>query len=188
MARKTAKEVVTEKAAAKSRTKKSGAKATPGPLVQLIALKVKLYSRKSIWRTLQFRGDQTLDDLHIAIFEVFDRFDPHLYEFQFGKKPMDRNAVRYVDPMINDDPFGFGNDDDAPSADQAILASLGLFVGQKFFYWFDFGDSWWHEIEVVSIAPELAEGEYPKLLKSAGESPPQYPDEDEEDDDDSDED
>lgn len=139
MTRKTAKEVVTEKAApkarktkqaatktvrgstSKSRTKKSGAKATQGPLVQLIALKVKLYSRKSIWRTLQFRGDQTLDDLHIAIFDAFDRFDPHLYEFQFGKKPMDRNAVRYVDPMLNDDPFG---DDDARSADQGDRKSV----------------------------------------------------------------
>lgn len=39
------------------------------------------------------RGSDTLDDLHWAIFEAFDREDPHCYQFELGgKKPMDRKA------------------------------------------------------------------------------------------------
>src|SRR5215210_6683109 len=49
-----------------------------------------------ICRTIQIRGDQTLEDLHQAIFDAFDREDEHMYEFQAGGKgPMDPKARRY---------------------------------------------------------------------------------------------
>ena len=47
-----------------------------------------------ISRTIQIRGDQTLEDLHHALFDAFDRSDEHMYEFQFGKGPMDPKAPR----------------------------------------------------------------------------------------------
>ncbi|MGZ3487799.1 MAG: IS1096 element passenger TnpR family protein [Isosphaeraceae bacterium] len=47
-------------------------------------------------RTIKIRGDQTLEDLHHAIFDAFGRGEEHLYEFQFGKGPMDPKAPRYV--------------------------------------------------------------------------------------------
>ena len=47
-------------------------------------------------RTLEIRGDQTLDELHEIIFMAFDRFEEHLYEFQVGGKgPSDPKARRY---------------------------------------------------------------------------------------------
>ena len=49
-----------------------------------------------ISRTIQIRGDQTLKDLHHAIFDAFDRFDEHLFEFQIGKGPNDPKGKRYV--------------------------------------------------------------------------------------------
>src|SRR5207253_10644577 len=53
-----------------------------------------------ICRTIQIRGDQTLKDLHQAIFDAFDREDEHMYEFQVGGKgPMDPKARRYVPHM-----------------------------------------------------------------------------------------
>ena len=51
-----------------------------------------------ISRTIQIRGDQTLEDLHHAIFDAFDRGEEHMYEFQFGKRPMDPKGPRYVLP------------------------------------------------------------------------------------------
>jgi hypothetical protein len=39
------------------------------------------------------RGDQTLEDLHHAIFDAFGRWEQHMYEFQFGKGPMDPKAT-----------------------------------------------------------------------------------------------
>lgn len=56
-------------------------------------------------RTIQIRGDQTLADLHGAIFDAFDREEEHMYEFQVGGRgPMDPSARRYVLPTAMDAP------------------------------------------------------------------------------------
>jgi hypothetical protein len=49
-------------------------------------------------RAIVMRGDQTLEQLHHAIFGAFDREEEHMYEFQFGKGPMDPEGARYVLP------------------------------------------------------------------------------------------
>ena len=147
-----------------------------GPVTDAFARQHQVVSR-----TIQVRGDQTLADLHDAIFEAFDRDEEHLYEFQFGSKPMDRNAPRYVLPGgAADDPF----DDDTPAGfvTETTLDALGLKVGRRFIYWFDFGDSWMHQIRVADVEDAAPRGRFPKVTKRVGDSPPQYPDlEDEED-------
>jgi len=55
-------------------------------------------------------------------------------------------------------------------------------VDDAFGYWFDFGDDWWHQINVAAVRVETPEGEYPRVTKRVGRSPPQYPDLDEEED------
>lgn len=129
-------------------------------------------------RTIQIRGDQTLEDLHHAIFDAFDRYDEHMYEFQFGKGPMDPKARRYVLPGAFETDMGEKNPP-AGRVDQTTIESLGLKVGQSFGYWFDFGDDWWHQINVEAIEDKVPEGKFPKVTKRVGESPPQYLEEDE---------
>ena len=138
-----------------------------------------------VTRTLEIRGDQTLQDLHAAIFNAFDRYDEHMYEFQFGKAPNDPKAKRYVvrDPMdgsIENDPYVMG------AVHRTAIASLGLKVDQIFGYWFDFGDDWWHQVCVMAIGEAVPGQRYPRITKREGQSPPQYPDVDDEDDDDDD--
>ena len=128
-----------------------------------------------VTRTLEIRGDQTLEDLHAAIFDAFDREEEHMYEFQLGKAPNHPKAKRYVlpDPMdgsIEDDPYIVG------TVEATTIASLGLKVDQIFGYWFDFGDDWWHQIMVMAIGQAVPRRRYPKVLKRQGQSPPQYPD------------
>jgi hypothetical protein len=134
-----------------------------------------------VLRTIQIRGDQTLQDLHDAIFKAFDRFDHHMYEFQIGGKgPMDPKARRYVLPMAMEDDFS----DRQPSAavDATRIDALGLKKNSVFGYWFDFGDDWWHQGTVLAIHEEVPRGTYPKVTARTGDSPPQYPlDEDEDD-------
>lgn len=147
---------------------------TSGPMTGSFARKNPL-----IARTIQMRGDQTLEDLHHAIFDAFDREEEHMHEFQVGGKgPMDRQARRYVLPMAVDEPFSHRK----PAGDltRATIGSLGLKVDDTFGYWFDFGDDWWHQINVMAIEDAAPRGRYPKVTKRVGESPPQYVDGDEE--------
>jgi hypothetical protein len=137
-------------------------------------------------RTIQIRGDQTLEDLHHAIFNAFNREEEHMYEFQIGGKgPHDPNARCY--PIS--EAFDSGNPGHArgDEAGEACIGSLGLKTEDAFGYWFDFGDDWWHQINVVAIDSEIPSGKYPKVTKRVGDSPPQYADWDEEEEDDEDE-
>jgi hypothetical protein len=126
-----------------------------------------------ISRTIKIRGDQTLKDLHHAIFDAFGRWEEHMYEFQFGKGPNDPKGKRYVLPNAMD----MGERKTAGDVATTTVDSLGLRVDQAFGYWFDFGDDWWHQINVVAIDDKVPKGKYPKVVKRVGKSPPQYPDE-----------
>jgi hypothetical protein len=131
-----------------------------------------------ISRTIQIRGDQTLKDLHEAIFDAFDRWDEHLYEFQFGKGPTDLEGPRYVLSEAFDEDRD-GHRPPAGQVEDTTIESLGLKVGRRFGYWFDFGDDWWHQINVEAIEDKVPRGKYPKMTKRVGKSPPQYAEEDE---------
>ena len=144
-----------------------------GPITENFARKNPVISR-----TIKIRGDQTLEDLHRAIFDAFGRWEEHMYEFQFGKGPMDPKAPRYVLPGA----FEMDLDEENPPAgrvDRTRIDSLGLEVGRSFGYWFDFGDDWWHQINVEGIEDKVPRGKFPKVTKRVGKSPPQYPEEEE---------
>jgi hypothetical protein len=132
-------------------------------------------------RIIDIYGFHTLEDLHLAIFKAFDRDDHHMFEFQIGgKKPHDRKSQRYVLHIFEDE---FNDDDDGEMGDvSATIISLHLVPKQSFFYWFDFGDDWWHKITFIATPEKIARARYPKIVDKIGKSPPQYVDWDEEDD------
>src|SRR5437588_9257047 len=97
-----------------------------GPMAESFLKKNKVVSR-----TIQIRGDQTLAELHRAIFDAFDREQEHMYEFQIGGEgPMDPKARRYVLPAGMNDPAS----EDKPAGDvkQTTIGSLGLQVNDLF--------------------------------------------------------
>jgi hypothetical protein len=107
-----------------------------------------------------------LSSLHKAIFNAFDRFDEHLYSFFMSNKPYDKDS-EYTLP----DPDEYRWETDAT---RIRIDTLRLQRGQKFLYLFDYGDQWWHEVEVVGIREGVPEGKYPWVIKRKGKSPPQY--------------
>jgi hypothetical protein len=142
-----------------------------GPMTESFLKKTRVISR-----TIRIRGDQTLEELHRVIFDAFDREEEHMYEFQVGgERPMDARARRYVLPACL-------HDEDEPAGDvrRTTIGSLGLQDGDVFGYWFDFGDDWWHQINVASVEEGAARGKFPQVIKRVGKSPPQYADWDEE--------
>ena len=75
-----------------------------------------------------------------------------------------------------------GNPRPAGDLRRTAIGSPGLKVGNAFGYWFDFGDDWWHQINVVAIRNAASRGKHPRVTKRVGENPPQYVDWEEEDD------
>ena len=145
-----------------------------GPITRKFAKKNKVISR-----TIQIRGEQTLATLHDAIFDAFDREEEHMYEFQIGGEgPMDPKARRYGLPEDKND---LSSDNLTGDVERTTIGSLGLTTDDVFGYWFDFGDDWWHQINVEAIEEKVERGKLPRVTKRIGQSPPQYVDWDEED-------
>ncbi len=153
--------------------------------------KVALSGRKSIWRKIAIKANQTLDDFHETIYDAFDRDDKHLYSFFFPKKSGKMNlrkiyneSVEYTSPHMFECDGEFGEEGQLNAAETKINA-LKCKKGQVFYYLFDFGDEWWHEITVEETEAKAEKGKYPRVMEQKGNSPPQYiyDDEDEEYDD-----
>lgn len=84
---------------------------------------------------------------------------------------MDPKARRYVLPGAFEAPIrGLGK----PAGDvtRTTIGSLGLQADDIFGYWFDFGDDWWHQINVAKIEDRIPRGKYPKVTKRVGENAP----------------
>lgn len=143
-----------------------------GPVLEEFVKKNPIVSRR-----IEIRGCLTLDDLHWAIFYSHDRDEDHLYEFQFGGKPNARGVKRFG---CSPGKLGLFDEIETKSSN-VVLDELKLKVGEVFYYWFDFGDDWWHEITVVAIDDKAQGTERPRVIESIGNSPPQYPFVDEQD-------
>jgi hypothetical protein len=126
------------------------------------------FANKEISRVIEIRGDQTLEQLHYAIFKAYDRWDQHLYEFQFGKRPFDPDGPNYAAP---DPP---PKNKDCRNARTSNLDELDLKPDRVFGYWFDFGDDWYHQIRVDRIEEAIPTVTYPRVVRRVGKSPPQY--------------
>jgi hypothetical protein len=129
------------------------------------------FANKEVRRDIEIRGDQTLEQLHQAIFAAFDRFEEHLYEFQFGKRPFDPTGPKYGVP---DPQEGKNRDGDARTT---TLDDLKLKTNRVFGYLFDFGDEWFHQVQVERIEQAIPTVAYPRVIKRVGKSPPQYAEE-----------
>ena len=65
-----------------------------------------------------------------------------------------------------------------PSVNQMVktLDDLELKQRRMFGYWFDFGDDWFHQVQVERIDQAIPTVTYPRVIRRVGKSPPQYSD------------
>ncbi len=136
----------------------------------------KKFSNKIISREIEIRGDQTLEELHHILFKAFDREEEHLYEFQFGKRPFDPEGANYGVPDSQAKP-GKKSKKKTGDARKITLDDLDLQPHRTFGYWFDFGDNWYHHVNVERIEQAIPTVPYPRIGKRVGKSPPQHADE-----------
>ena len=142
-------------------------------------VKVALAYSSKIWRKIAIREGQTLNDLHDIIFEAFDRDDDHMYSFffphskgKFNPRNIYQSSDEYTHPYACEDQGPFGSE--GQNASRTSIESLDLVEGQMFYYLFDFGDEWWHEITVEKTDGLADDEKYPRVVEQKGDSPEQY--------------
>jgi hypothetical protein len=107
---------------------------------------------------------QQLTALHDAIQQAFGWWDDHLYSFWLDGSFWGSDDVELTSPVTPDEGVATA---DVP------VAELGLRLGQRIAYVFDFGDEWRVRLTVRErIAPEP--GDHPRVLELRGTPPPQY--------------
>jgi hypothetical protein len=147
--------------------------------MKVYQLKVSIIAIPRLYRVIELSENCTLDDLHKAIFDAFDRYDPHLYSFFITKADTKNmrsiiNAPEITHPQNTEDLMGFGKK--KPSATKTKIGSVDLAEKDVFHYLFDFGEDLWHRIRVEKIIESKNNLKMIKLIKAIGEAPPQYPD------------
>ena len=146
--------------------------------MRIYQFRVSIIGIPKLYRIIEASENCTFDDFHDAIFQSFDRYDDHLYSFFITRKDTKNVRSRYDAPEIThpqnvEDIMGFG--ERKKSTAKTRICDVGLNEKDIFHYLFDFGDDWWHRIKVQNINETKSNIKHIKLIKSAGESPPQYP-------------
>lgn len=123
---------------------------------------------RTIYRTIEISGEETLDELCEFILETFDFIHEHLYEFCMDNRMYSQNSYQYAP-------------EDGELSTDVMIDEIGLIKGQKFLLHYDFGEDWMFTIHVQKIEDET-ETTLPKLIKSVGyvEQYPGWDDEEEE--------
>lgn len=107
---------------------------------------------------------QHLTALHDGIQEAFGWLDDHLYSFWLDGRFWGDIAAEYTSPVVPDE--------GRATADVPI-AELGLALGTKIAYVFDFGDEW--RVLLTPRNQQAPDGRrYPTVLEVTGTAPPQY--------------
>ena len=109
---------------------------------------------------------QPLTALHDAIQQAFGWWDDHLYSFWLDGSFFGDNEVELTTPDMPDCPTARANS-------RRPDRRLGLGIGQRIGYVFDFGDEWRVHLTLRErIAADA--GDHPRVLELRGTPPPQY--------------
>ena len=127
---------------------------------------VELETDPPVERTIELGADQTLEDLHEFLREEFGWDDPHLYSFWLDGDFWGDDESEYAAP--------FELEESGARSAATPLRELGLSVGQRIAYVFDYGDEWRVGI-TVKAESDSPEAPLPRVLERVGEAPPQYP-------------
>lgn len=127
---------------------------------------VALEWKPDVWRRIEMRGDQTLEDLHDAIQDAFGWDNDHLYSFYLSGKAFDERT-EYCSPYA----------DCERHVSSYRLENIPLKPRKKLLYLFDYGDELRHTVTVEAITRGGVEPrkKYPRIAERHGRNVQQYP-------------
>ena len=139
--------------------------ADAGTHVFRVSLNPKLY------REFEIPSERKLDALAKAIVAQFGFDFDHAFGFySMLTGQILRSPVKYELFADMEDA-----ESDARSVKRSRIADAFPEVGAKMTFLFDYGDGWEFRIEVIGLNQKEPGIKYPRLLKSVGKAPEQYP-------------
>lgn len=132
---------------------------------------------KEIYRDIEIVSDKSLYDLAKSIVAAFDFDFDHAFGF-YSKL----NGY-YYDSPIKYELFADMGESDALSVKKTHIAQAFPSTKTKLLFVFDYGDEWTFKAECLAQADVTPRVKYPRVVKSAGKAPEQYPDPDDDMDD-----
>ena len=126
---------------------------------------VTLEWKPDVWRRIEMRADQTLEDLHYAIQDAFGWDDDHLYSFYLNREAFDPKA-EYCSPYA----------DCGRHVSSYRLENVPLKPRKKLLYLFDYSDELRHTVTLEAIIADGVEKrkKYPRVTERHGRNVPQY--------------
>lgn len=118
---------------------------------------------KTVWRKVVLSAQDTMDDLNNIILKAYQFDRDHLYSFFM-------DATKWSDDCIAS-PHDYG---DHPNAAKVQIGAVGLYVGQKILYLYDYGDEWCFDVEVEKIEEKGQQVVSPYIKEEKGTAPAQY--------------
>ncbi len=115
--------------------------------------------RPPIWRRVQVESSTTLSQLHLIIQAAMGWYNYHLHSF----------SIQGIEYGASQPDYGWDIQDETKVKLNQVIKSEKA----KFFYTYDFGDSWEHSIVVEKILPQDPSISYPKCIKAKRACPPE---------------
>jgi Plasmid pRiA4b ORF-3-like protein len=112
-----------------------------------------------IWRRLLVHSDSSIADLHATLQIALGWSDEHLNRFVIHSR--EYGVAHPGGLWFRDDPH------------KVSLADLGLRVGERFLYEYDFFDGWCHDVRVEALLPIKPARRYPMCTGGARSAPPE---------------
>ena len=127
--------------------------------------------RRKPYREIAILESQTLSTLARAAVSSFGFDFDHCYGFYDNfKDPYDSSEIYELFTDIGEEPT-----EGALGVTHVKIPQAFGEVGKRLSFLFDYGDNWWFTVELTDIKPSAKDTKYPKLLKSVGKAPEQYP-------------
>jgi len=107
-----------------------------------IVLKIILKGVKpAVWRRIEVPSSFTFNDLYLCIQAAMGWLNCHLSEFHVNGETITRPDFEPEEEFLD-------------STRTKLLPMLKK--GSKFVYWYDFGDDWYHDVQVEAVEPSAA--------------------------------
>jgi hypothetical protein len=121
-----------------------------------------------VTRDLLVPSTLSLDRLHQVLQIAMGWENAHLHEFIVGSL---RDGEHYGPPAPKSE-FDFGGPPKRAEK-RHTLQQIAPCKGNKFLYWYDFGDDWLHDVAVKAVGVSLPDIEAPHCLEGLGACPPE---------------